>query len=61
MLTPTLIIGLVFAVVNTVCRSFTIFAPLTAELLNNASWTCAVLAVCGMIAVPYISLNTKLE
>ncbi len=61
MLTPTLIIGLVFAIVNTVCRTFTIFAPLTAELLNNASWTCAVLAIFGMIAVPYISLNNTIE
>jgi len=60
-LTPTMMVGLVFAFVNTVCRGFTIFAPLVAELVNNSAWTCSILAVFGILIVPYFNLNTKLE
>ena len=60
-LTPTLFTGLVFAIVNTVCRSFTILAPLIAELVNNSAWSCTVFAVLGMLAVPYLHMNTKLD
>lgn len=60
-LTPTLFTGLVFAIVNTVCRAFTILAPLIAELVPNSSWSCAVIAVGGMVMVPYLRMNTKLD
>lgn len=60
-LTPTLMIGLVFGIVNTVARGITIFAPLVAELVPNSSWTCTVLAVTGMIAVRGFHAGTKLE
>lgn len=60
-LTPTLMTGLVFAVVNTAARAFTIFAPLTAELMTNAAWTCTIVAVVAMLMLPYFNLHTKLE
>ena len=60
-LTPTLMIGLVFGIVNTFSRGLTIFAPLVAELVSNSSWTCTVLAVIGIVAVRGFNLGTKLE
>lgn len=60
-LTPTLLIGLVFAIVNTACRAITIFAPLVAELVTNSAWTVTILAVIGMCVVPRFNLHTKLE
>jgi hypothetical protein len=60
-LTPTLYTGLVFAIVNTVCRSVTIVAPICAELLTNSSWTCTIFAVAGILAVDRLEMNTKLE
>ena len=60
-LTPTLMIGLVFGIVNTFSRGLTIFAPLVAELVSNSSWTCTVLAIIGIVAVRGFNLGTKLE
>ena len=58
-LTPTLFTGLVFAIVNTVCRTFTIFAPIIAELVGNSAWSCTVLAAIGIFTVPFLHMNTK--
>jgi hypothetical protein len=52
-LTPTLLTGKVFSLVNTAAKSLTILAPLAAELLSNAAWTCAVGALAAIMAVPY--------
>ena len=54
-------VGLVFAIVNTVARAMTIFAPITAELVNNSAWTVTIFAAVGIWAVPGLNLNTKLE
>lgn len=60
-LTPTLFTGLVFAIVNTVCRAFTILAPIIAELVGNSAWSCTVLAIMGIFTVPFLHMNTKLD
>jgi hypothetical protein len=60
-LTPTLMIGLVFGIVNTFSRGLTIFAPLVAELISNSSWTCTVLATIGIVAVRGFNTGTKRE
>jgi len=60
-LTPTLLTGKVFAIVNTAAKSLTILAPLAAELLSNAAWTCAIGALAAIVAVPYFNLDTKME
>lgn len=52
-LTPTLLTGKVFSLVNTVAKSLSILAPIAAELLTNAAWTCAVGALAAIMAVPY--------
>ena len=49
-LTPTMLQGLVFGVVNTVSRGITIFSPVVAELVNNGSWTCCIMACFGIVA-----------
>ena len=60
-LTPTMMIGLVFGIVNAFSRGLTIFAPLVAELVQNSSWTCTLLALAGIAAVRNFSPGTKLE
>lgn len=60
-LTPTMMIGLVFGIVNAFSRGLTIFAPLIAELMHNSSWTCTLLAVGGIAAVRGFNLGTKLD
>lgn len=49
-LTPTMMQGLVFGVVNTVSRGITIFSPVVAELVDNGSWTCCIMAFIGIFA-----------
>ena len=58
-LTPTMLSGLVFGIVNTVCRSLTIFAPVIAELVPNPAWTVMVVGVVGVVCVQWFEKGTK--
>jgi len=49
-LTPMMLQGLVFGVVNTVSRGITICSPVVAELVDNGSWTCCIMAVFGIVS-----------
>ena len=59
LLTPTLLTGIVFACCGTVSRSLAILAPISAELMGNPAWTCAVLAFAGILALPHLHFDTK--
>jgi len=60
-LTPTLMNGLVFGIVNTAARGVSIFAPLVAELVQNSSWSVSLFAVVGIWAVTGFQKGTKIE
>ena len=60
-LTPTDLQGLTFGIVNTVSRGITIFSPVVAELVTNGSWTCAIFAIAGIIAVQFMVMGTKYD
>jgi hypothetical protein len=60
-LTPTLMSGLVFGIVNTVARGVSIFAPLVSELVPNSSWSVTVLALIGMWSVTGLQKGSKNE
>lgn len=60
-LTPTLMVGLVFGIVNTIASFLTVFAPLIAELVYNSSWTVTILAGLGVWVVSGLQLNVKID